>query len=209
MFSFAWAFGGLFETEERIRFHKEILEKIGAPLPAISAQKQNFDKETMFDYYVDPETRQWKMWQADTWNAPRRLLFSQLLIPTMDSTRTDFIMKSIGNLPIEKSKLRKENGLRNTLLVGGSGTAKTSIIIMYSRQFNAVEMSFKRINFSSATEPINFQEAIESEVERKQARIFVPIGNKNLTVFIDDMSMPFINAWGDQITLEITRQLID
>lgn len=50
---------------------------------------------------------------------------------------------------------------------------------------------------------------MESEVERKQARIFVPIGNKNLTVFIDDMSMPFINAWGDQITLEITRQLVD
>jgi len=67
VFCFAWAFGGLFETEERIRFHKEILEKIGAPLPAISAQKQNFDKETMFDYYVDPETRQWKMWVADSW----------------------------------------------------------------------------------------------------------------------------------------------
>jgi len=163
----------------------------------------------MFDYFVDPETRQWKMWVADSWTAPRRLLFSQLLIPTMDSTRTDFIMKSIGALPVEKSKLRKEYGLRNTLLVGGSGTAKTSIIIMYSRQFNPAEMSFKRINFSSATEPINFQEAIESEVERKQARIYVPIGNKNLTVFIDDMSMPFINAWGDQITLEITRQLVD
>lgn len=37
VFSFAWAFGGLFETEDRQRFHKEILEKIGAPLPAISA----------------------------------------------------------------------------------------------------------------------------------------------------------------------------
>jgi dynein heavy chain len=209
LYCFAWAFGGLFETEDRQRFHKEILEKIGCPLPAISAQKQNFDKETIFDYYVDPETKQWKMWQADTWSPPRRIMFSQLLIPTMDSTRADFIMKSIGNLPLEKNKLRKENGLRNTLLVGGSGTAKTSIVIMYSRLFNPAEMLFKRINFSSATEPFNFQEAIESELERKQARIFVPIGNKNLTVFIDDMSMPFVNAWGDQITLEITRQLID
>lgn len=96
------------------------------------------------------------MWQADTWTPPRRLLFSQLLIPTMDSTRTDFIMKSIGNLDIEKSKLRNEKGLRNTLLVGGNGTAKTSIVIMYSRQFDPLVMSFKRINFSSATEPINF-----------------------------------------------------
>jgi dynein heavy chain len=70
-------------------------------------------------------------------------------------------------------------------------------------------MLFKRINFSSATQPINFQESIESEIERKQARIFVPPNGKLLTVFLDDLSMPFVNAWGDQITLEITRQLID
>lgn len=46
-------------------------------------------------------------------------------------------------------------------------------------------------------------------MERKQARIFTPYGGKDMTVFIDDLSMPFVNAWGDQITLEITRQLID
>jgi dynein heavy chain len=80
---------------------------------------------------------------------------------------------------------------------------------MYANKFDANVMLFKRINFSSATEPRNFQDSIESEVERKQARIYVPPNGKQMTVFLDDLSMPFVNAWGDQITLEITRQLID
>jgi len=118
-------------------------------------------------------------------------------------------MSRIADLPVEKHKERKEYGLKNTLLVGGSGTAKTSVALMFTSRFDSEKMLFKRVNFSSATQPINFQESIEAEIERKQARIFVPPNGKLMTVFLDDLSMPFVNAWGDQITLEITRQLID
>jgi dynein heavy chain len=127
----------------------------------------------------------------------------------MDSTRAEFIINKIAGLPPMRHEKRKEHGNLSTLLVGGPGTAKTSVILMYTAKFNKDQMLFKRINFSSATTPYNFQEAIESEVEKKQSRTFVPPGGKKMTVFLDDMSMPFVNAWGDQITLEIARQLID
>ena len=37
VYCFAWGVGGLFEMEDRLKLHKEILEKIGAPVPSIPA----------------------------------------------------------------------------------------------------------------------------------------------------------------------------
>lgn len=104
-----------------------------------------------------------------------------------------------------RHEARKEPGQSNTLLVGGPGTAKTSVILMYASKFDTNEMLFKRINFSSATTPANYQDSIEAEIEKKQVRTYVPPNNKKLTVFMDDLSMPFVNLWGDQVTLEIVR----
>lgn len=137
------------------------------------------------------------------------MVFSQLLIPTSDSTRAEYIIERIRSLDPMRSERRKEPGLLNTLIVGGQGTAKTSIVLMNASRLNSEEYSFKRINFSFYTQPHNFQESIESEVEKKNAKIFRPFQDKKLAVFLDDFSMPQINEWNDQITLEITRQLID
>jgi len=203
-----WAWAGLFETEDREKFHK-FLESRNAPLPQISPQRMSVDKETVFDYFIDENTKQWKLWEAELWQPPKRIAFSQLLIPTGDSTRAEYIIEKIAKLPVYRSEKRKELGHLNTLLVGGSGTAKTSVMLMYTNKFDSEFMLFKRINFSSATTPWNFQESIEAELEKKQSKTFVPTGGKKMTVFLDDVSMPFVNNWGDQITLEITRQLIE
>lgn len=189
-FCFAWSIGGLFEAADRQKFHKEVLERVNAALPQISAQRANFDKETIFDYYVNPKTRNWEQWKPIEWTKPRILVFSQLLIPTADSTRAEYIIEKLRTLDEMRSERRKEVGLLNTLLVGGSGTAKTSIVLMNSTRLSPEEFSFKRINFSFYTLPHNFQESIESEVEKKNAKNYRPFQDKKLVVFLDDFSMP-------------------
>lgn len=165
VYCIAWGCAGLFENEDREKFQK-FLESKNAPLPPISASK-SVDKETIFDYFFDIPTKSWKIWEAEKWVPPKRIQFSQLLIPTSDSTRAEFIIDKIASLPVMRSAKRMEPGLKNTLLVGGSGTAKTSTILMYTERFDNAEMLLKRINFSSATTPRNFQDSIEAEVEKK------------------------------------------
>ena len=80
---------------------------------------------------------------------------------------------------------------------------------MYADTFNGETHTFKRINFSSATLPVNYQQALDGELVKFQARIKSPVGNKQMLVFLDDFSMPEINDWYDQPTLEIVRQCIE
>ena len=65
------------------------------------------------------------------------------------------------------------------------------------------------MNFSSASQPGSFQNSIEEKCDAKIGKDFAPPLNKTMTVFIDDVSMPLINDWGDQPTNEIVRQLIE
>jgi len=184
------------------------LESKNAPLPAISASK-SVDKETVFDFQFDVASKSWKLWEAEQWVPPKRIQFSQLLIPTSDSCRAEYIIERVSSLPVMRSDKRAEPGQQNTLLVGGPGTAKTSTILMYTSKFDNAVMLLKRINFSSATSPRNYQDSIEAEVEKKQVKTYTPPENKKMTVFLDDVSMPLINTWGDQETLEIARQLVE
>jgi dynein heavy chain len=61
IYCMAWSFGGLFEQDDREKFHK-FLDSKGAPLPPISPQKLQVDHETVFDYFVHEQTFQWTLW---------------------------------------------------------------------------------------------------------------------------------------------------
>lgn len=204
-YAIAWAVGGLYEAQERFQFH-EYLQSKNCTLP------NKKEGESIFDYYVhiEDEKAEWRLITPEKWQpSPEKgFKFSQILLPTIDSWRTEFLINAILDQPkpVHSSTAFQQNGV---LLVGGSGTAKTSSVLMWGSTFDTTVKLFKRVNFSSATSPGLFQASIEQECDNKMGKDYGPPQNKKLAIFIDDMSMPFINTWGDQVTLEIVRQLIE
>jgi dynein heavy chain len=93
-------------------------------------------------------------------------------------------------------------------MVGEQGTAKTTTALLFFESFDS-SMLLKKINFSSATTPGMFQGTIEGELDKRGGKNFGPPSGKKMTVFLDDLSMPEVNTWGDQATLEIVRQLVE
>lgn len=199
IFSLLWGVAGAYEPKERSEFTEWLRDK-GAPLPRLK------EGESMFDYIIniDPSgTVEWKAIDPPIWKPPARLEFAQLLLPTIDSSKSQKMIDWISTQP------RNTISNRSVLVIGSSGTAKTSSILMYSTKFDPTVMLLHRINFSSATQPHHFQAAIDSVCETKIRKGFGPKDGKKMTVFIDDFSMPEMNDWGDQITLEIVRELME
>ncbi|CAK9087235.1 unnamed protein product [Durusdinium trenchii] len=205
-YSVAWGMGGLLEPDGRKAFHAklcEVMEQAGHGQYAPPCR----EGETIFEFVPDPgdRSRPWKHWAPAEWKVPKILRFSALLIPTIDSCRAGYLIEVIAKLDLT----RTPPNYKSSLMVGAAGTAKTSTAKMFLNKYPVDVMLSKRLNFSSATTPLGLQKAIEGEVERKTGKTFCPPGGKPLTVFLDDASMPLVNKWEDQVTNELTRQLME
>jgi hypothetical protein len=76
---------------------------------------------------------------------------------------------------------------------------QTTVINHFLGRFSTETMATKTITFSSLTTPQIFQLSIEGAVEKRQGRTYGPPGGRTMCVFVDDISMPAINNWGDQV----------
>lgn len=87
---------------------------------------------------------------------------------------------------------------------------KTTIIKQFlSQKFDSDAYTSKTITFSTLTTPAICQASLEGCFEKRQGRSFGPIGGKKSNIFLDDLSMPATNTWGDQVTNEFTRQVLE
>ncbi|XP_039266995.2 dynein axonemal heavy chain 8-like [Styela clava] len=201
LFAIMWSLGALLELPDREKLQTFLYEhKKQHGVPDLPAMPEG-ESHTIFEYMVN-DHGEWEHWskrlpvyEYPTDSVPEYL---SILVPNVDNVRMDFLMHNI---------MKQEKAV---LLIGEQGTAKTVMIKSYMNvQYNPEVHMTKSLNFSSATTPLMFQRTIESYVDKRVGTTFGPPAGKKMTVFVDDINMPIINEWGDQITNEIVRQLME
>ncbi|KAJ1562004.1 Dynein heavy chain 2, axonemal, partial [Cladochytrium tenue] len=190
IFSVIWSVGASLTDDSRRGFDMFIREIEGL-FPS---------KDTVYEYFVDRQNRAWCAWEDKLpvgWRYNPGVPFYKIFVPTVDTLRNEFLLQSL---------IRKR---RPVLLIGEVGTGKTSVMQSALSALDPATNGVLTINMSAQTSSKGVQMVIESRVEKRTKNVFVPVGGKNLTAFIDDFNMPLKDTFGSQPPLELLRHWMD
>ncbi|XP_014480405.1 PREDICTED: dynein heavy chain 8, axonemal [Dinoponera quadriceps] len=195
LFSLIWSLGAVLELDARLALQEFLVNhESNCNWPKYT------EDETIFEYLVSDDGR-WIHWNEMVpkfeYPSDRVLEYHTILVPNVDNTRTLFLTDIIA-----------KQG-KAVLLIGEQGTAKTVMVKSYMSKHDPEYHLNKSFNFSSASTPSMVQRVFESYVEKRVGTTYGPPGGRKMTIFIDDINMPTINEWGDQITNEVVRQLME
>ncbi|XP_015117111.1 dynein heavy chain 5, axonemal [Diachasma alloeum] len=195
LFSMMWSLGAVLELDGRASLQDFLINH-----PSKCDWPILREDDTIFEYLI-ADNGNWIHWSkmVPIFNYPSEYVldYHKILVPNIDNTRTMFLIDLIAQQ--EKA----------VLLIGEQGTAKTVMLKSFMSHYNSEIHLKKSFNFSSASTPNMVQRVIESYVDKRVGTTYGPPGGRKMTVFIDDINMPEINEWGDQITNELIRQLME
>uniref|UniRef100_H3HCG5 AAA+ ATPase domain-containing protein n=1 Tax=Phytophthora ramorum TaxID=164328 RepID=H3HCG5_PHYRM len=200
VFCATWAFGGPLIVDKSIDYRKNFHELWCSTFTNIKYPKEGL----CFDYFYNLESGEFESWSTKVpkyapgsiGNGPADTPFNSIVISTNDSVRIRFLVETL---------VARQ---RPAMLVGGSGTGKTTILKNFLRELDD-DMLFSTINMNYYTDSAKLQQQLESVIDKRSGRMFGPPATKKLIYFIDDLNLPYIETYGTQNSLALLRQHMD
>ena len=198
IFCLVWCLGGALTADSRLRFDAHV--KALSKRPCVSvASKSHLPEDSLYDFHfnLDSAPPRWTRWEPAPYQRAVPFEFSKVLVPTLDTTRYTALLHLF---------VTKQTPI---LLVGETGTAKTVTINAYLSHLEPSTHTYLNLNFSSRTSSLDVQTNIESNVDKRTGSIFGPPNNRQMVIFVDDLNMPKVDAYGTQQPIALLRFLIE
>uniref|UniRef100_A0A8C5KDB1 Dynein axonemal heavy chain 3 n=1 Tax=Jaculus jaculus TaxID=51337 RepID=A0A8C5KDB1_JACJA len=210
LFSLVWTIAGTINGDSRRKFDVFFRNLImgmddNHPRPkSVKLTKNNIfpERGSIYDFYfLKQGSGHWNAWTdyitKEEEIIPANAKVSELIIPTMETARQTFFLKSYldHEIPI--------------LFVGPTGTGKSVITNNFLLHLPKNTYVPNFINFSARTSASQTQDIIMSKLDRRRKGLFGPPLGKKAVVFVDDLNMPAKEVYGAQPPIELLRQWID
>uniref|UniRef100_A0A7S2QUS9 Uncharacterized protein n=1 Tax=Triparma pacifica TaxID=91992 RepID=A0A7S2QUS9_9STRA len=192
-----WALGSCLTlandgTDYKLMFSNYWRETYGKPVKFPS-------RETVFDYWLDPETNQFDSWtkspffESVEFNSSTTAMTS-VTVPTPETCSVIFWMNSL-------VEMRKP-----IMLSGPAGTGKTQLVNGMLNSFDPLTRVSATINFNFYTTAAVLGLTMGLPLEKKTGSNFGPPGNTKLVYFVDDINLPRVDTYNTQSSIEHLRQ---
>ncbi|XP_069339362.1 dynein axonemal heavy chain 9 [Eulemur rufifrons] len=195
VFAAIWALGGTMVQDQLVDYRAEFSKWWLTEFKTVKFPSQG----TVFDYYIDPETKKFEPWSKLTpqFEFDPEMPLQACLVPTSETIRVCYFMERL---------LQRR---RPVMLVGTAGTGKSVLVGAKLASLDPEEYLVKNVPFNYYTTSAMLQGVLEKPLEKKAGRNYGPPGNKKLVYFIDDMNMPEVDAYGTVQPHTIIRQHLD
>ncbi|XP_021567967.1 dynein heavy chain 3, axonemal [Carlito syrichta] len=210
LFSLVWTVAGTINADSRKKFDLFFRNLImgmddNHPRPkSVRLTKNNIfpERGNIYDFsFIKQGSGRWEAWTECITkveeNIPAGVKVSELIIPTMETARQSFFLKTYLDHEIPM------------LFVGPTGTGKSAITNNFLLHLPKNTYLPNCINFSARTSANQTQDIIMSKLDRRRKGLFGPPIGKKAVVFVDDLNMPAKEVYGAQPPIELLRQWID
>jgi len=198
-YAMTWAIGGAV-ADDKVENQRK---KFSAYLRASSRGIKMPDQGEVFDYYFDAASKEWVHWEKYVveYNPVAERMYQNIVVSNVELER----MKYVIDLHTRRQK--------PALLVGVAGTGKTTAMKDYLADVKLDRDSREgidsaAINLNSYTTSQALQAILMGSLDKRTGTVYGPPGQKKCIFFVDDLNMPYVDAYDTQAAIMLLTQIV-